>query len=107
MLCYDLDGNLVWQKPMGPFQDEFGAASSPILLDDKIILNEDHDVDSFLIAIEQATGKTVWKTPREGFTRSYSTPVVWEQNGERQLVVAGALVRIPTPWVPRAVVKQI
>ncbi len=29
LLCYDLEGNLVWSKPMEPFQDEFGSSSSP------------------------------------------------------------------------------
>lgn len=91
LLCYDLDGELQWSKPMGPFQDEFGAASSPVLADGKVILNEDHDVDSFLIAIDQATGETCWRTPRDGFTRSYSTPVVWNVKGGPQIVVAGAL----------------
>lgn len=92
LLCYDLEGELQWEKQMGPFQDEFGAASSPILVDGKIILNEDHDINSFLTAIDAATGDTLWKTDRPGFTRSYSTPVIWEVDGEKQIVVAGALV---------------
>ncbi len=57
LLCYDLEGKLLWDRPLGPFQDEFGAASSPILVDDKVILNEDHDIDSFMIAINQQTGE--------------------------------------------------
>ncbi|MCA9026165.1 MAG: PQQ-binding-like beta-propeller repeat protein [Planctomycetaceae bacterium] len=92
LLCYDLDGELQWEKPMGPFQDEFGAASSPILVDGTIILNEDHDINSFITAINAATGETLWETDRPGFTRSYSTPVIWEVNGKKQVVVAGALV---------------
>ncbi|REJ89151.1 MAG: pyrrolo-quinoline quinone [Planctomycetota bacterium] len=91
LMCYDLEGELVWSREMGPFQDEFGASSSPILVDGKVILNEDHDVDSFIIALDQETGETVWSTPREEATRSYSTPVVWEVDGEPQIVVAGAL----------------
>jgi outer membrane protein assembly factor BamB len=91
LLCYDLEGKLLWSKPMGPFQDEFGSGSSPILVDGKLILNEDHDINSFLMAIDAKSGETVWKTPREGFTRSYSTPVVWTAGDKRQLVVAGAL----------------
>ncbi len=91
LLCYDLNGKLLWSKPMGPFRDEFGSASSPILVDGKVILCEDHDLDSFLIAIRQDNGETVWQTQREGFTRSYATPVVWDVNGRRQLVVAGSL----------------
>ena len=90
MLCYDLAGRLVWSRPLKPFQDEWGAASSPILVDDKVILNQDHDSGSFLVALSQDTGDVVWKTQRERFTRSYATPVVWEQNSSRLVLVAGA-----------------
>ena len=91
LLCYDLNGKLLWDKKMGPFQDEFGTASSPVLVDGKVILNEDHDIDSFVIAIDGKKGGTIWKTPRKDATRSYSTPVVWEIDGKKQLIVAGAL----------------
>lgn len=90
LLCYSPAGELLWSKAMGPYQDEFGASSSPALVDGKVILNQDHDVDNFLIAIDAATGKTVWRTPREG-TRSYATPVIWNTNGKSQIVVAGSL----------------
>jgi len=91
MLCYDLAGRELWKKPMGPFQDEFGASSSPILADGKLILNSDHDLDNFLIALDPMTGKQLWKTNRNDFTRSYSTPVVWNVDGRNQIVVAGSL----------------
>lgn len=91
LVCYDLDGTPRWSKKLGPFRDEFGSASSPILVDGNVILNEDHDLDSFLIAVRQDNGETVWRIPRDGFTRSYATPVVWEVGGKKQIVVAGAL----------------
>jgi outer membrane protein assembly factor BamB len=91
MLCYDLSGKLVWKKPMGPFQDEFGASSSPILVDGKLILNSDHDIDNFIVALDPKTGDQIWKTSRNGFTRSYSTPAVWNVDGKHQIVVAGSL----------------
>ena len=91
LLCYDLDGNLLWEKVLGPFQDEYGAASSPVLVDDKLILNADHDIDSFIIALDQASGATIWQSPRSEATRSYSTPIILERDGAKQVVVAGAL----------------
>jgi outer membrane protein assembly factor BamB len=91
LLCYDLTGKLVWQKELGPFQDEFGSASSPILVDGRLLLAEDHDADSFLLCLDAASGKTLWRTPREGL-RSYSTPVVWNVGGRKAIAVAGALV---------------
>jgi outer membrane protein assembly factor BamB len=91
LLAFDLNGRKLWEFKAGPFQDEYGAGSSPILLDDKIILNQDHDVDSFLMAVDAATGKPLWKTARPDAVRSYSTPVVWARNGRQELLVAGAL----------------
>jgi len=91
LLAFDLNGKKLWEFKAGPFQDEYGAGSSPILFDGKVILNQDHDVDSFLLALDAATGKPVWKTPRPDAVRSYATPVVWSRNGHPELLVAGAL----------------
>lgn len=91
LICYDLEGGKLWEHPLGPFQDEFGAGSSPIVVDGKVILNQDHDIDSFLIALDGATGRTVWKADRPDAVRSYSTPVLWNRNGRQEVLVAGAL----------------
>jgi outer membrane protein assembly factor BamB len=66
------------------------------------LLNEDHDIDSFLLCLDAATGKEIWRAKRDGFTRSYSTPVVVDcatfggglsgkDAGKKQVIVAGAL----------------
>ncbi len=91
LLAFDLTGKKLWEFRAGPFQDEYGAGSSPVLFDGKVVLNQDHDVDSFLMAVDAATGKPMWKTPRPDAVRSYSTPVLWSQNGRPELLVAGAL----------------
>ena len=91
VLCYDLDGRKLWEQRLGPFRDEYGAGSSPIVIDGKLILNQDHDIDSFLIALDCATGHMLWKRPRPDAVRSYSTPVVWTREGKKEILVAGAL----------------
>jgi outer membrane protein assembly factor BamB len=91
LLAFDLDGKKLWEYKTGPFRDEYGAGSSPILCGGKVILNQDHDVDSFLMALDTATGQPLWKTPRPDAVRSYSTPAVWTHNGRDELLVAGAL----------------
>lgn len=91
LLCYDTDGKRLWERPMGPFQDEFGSGSSPVLAGNKLILLQDKDVGSFVMAIDLYTGKTLWKADRPDAVRSYSTPVLWENDGQKQVVVAGAL----------------
>ena len=91
LLCYDLEGRKLWEQKMGPFRDEYGAGSSPILLEDKVIVNQDHDTDSFLAAFDRTTGRRLWKTNRPDAVRSYSTPAVWKHDGHDELLVAGAL----------------
>jgi len=60
-------------------------------MDGKVILNQDHDRDSFLAAFDCTTGRLVWKTARPDAVRSYSTPAVWQRDGRKELLVAGAL----------------
>lgn len=91
LFCYSLDGKLLWHRPMGPFKNDFGAGSSPILIGGRVILSQDHDQESFLMALDGRTGDTVWKTDRSEFLRGYCTPMVWKVAGRKQIVVAGTL----------------
>jgi outer membrane protein assembly factor BamB len=91
LFCYDQNGKFLWKKPMGPFKNDFGSGSSPILVDDRVILCQDHDTDSFLMAVEKHSGRELWKTDRSEFPRNYCTPVIWEVNGKKQIVVAATL----------------
>lgn len=87
--AYSPDGELLWKRRMGPFNNSFGAAGSPIIVDDLVVMIEDHDTGSFLAAFNKRTGKQVWRVDRSGFRRNYSTPVVWQQTHSKQVVVAG------------------
>jgi outer membrane protein assembly factor BamB len=91
LFCYDRDGQELWRVPMGPFKNHYGAASSPLLVDDRVILNQDHDVESFLIALDKETGERIWTVDRSEFPRGFSTPAVWEVDGKKQIVVVGTL----------------
>jgi len=87
--AYDTDGKLLWKKAMGPFANSFGAASSPILVDDLIVMIQDHDTGSFLAAFDKRSGEEVWRVNRAEFRRNYSSPVLWRQQAGQQIVVAG------------------
>lgn len=76
VVAYDLKGRLLWRRSLGEFDSELGIASSPILHEGLVILVGDHDGDSFLVALEAATGNLRWKQARPGLQRSWSTPVV-------------------------------
>jgi outer membrane protein assembly factor BamB len=91
LFCHDKAGKLLWHRPMGPFQNDFGAASSPIIVGNRVLLCQDHDESSFLLALEKRTGKILWKTDRSEFLRGFATPVLWDVAGGKQVVVAGTL----------------
>jgi outer membrane protein assembly factor BamB len=91
LFCYDLEGREIWRQTMGPFRDEYGAGSSPMLVGPAMVINQDHDTDSFLAAFDRSTGRLLWKTPRPDAVRSYSTPSIWHQDGKTELLVPGAL----------------
>lgn len=90
--CHDAaTGKVLWHLPLGPFKNDFGAGGSPFIVGDRVILNQDHDTDSFLTVLDKRTGKTIWKADRSEFPRSYATPVIWEVAGKKQIVVPGTL----------------
>ena len=94
LFCYNTNGKPLWDIPMGPFNDDFGAAASPFIVGDRVILNQDHDLDSFLMSIDLHTGEQIWKTNRPEFPRSYSTPIIWQNDGQQQIVVCLSLIHI-------------
>lgn len=89
LYCYDLQGNLKWQKEFGRMQTKmsFGEGSSPALAGHAIIINWDHEGEDFIVALEKETGKELWRRPRDEDT-SWSTPLIVEHAGQRQVVTA-------------------
>ena len=87
--AYDYAGNQQWLVRPGSFASKHGFCSSPVLFKDKVIINGDHDGDSYIVALDRSTGRTLWKIPRENKTRSYCTPLIRELAGKTQLVLSG------------------
>jgi outer membrane protein assembly factor BamB len=91
LLAYGPDGGELWRLPLGPFNNPFGHGSSPILVGDLLLMVCDQDTDSFMIAVEKATGRIRWNTPRPHAQRGYATPVLYRPpGGEPQVLVVGS-----------------
>ena len=88
--AYDFSGRRAWLVRPGGFSSKHGYCSCPVLFEDKVIVNGDHDGDAYLVALEASTGKTIWKIDRENKTRSYSTPIIREIDGRTQMVLSGS-----------------
>lgn len=88
--AYDLEGRRQWLARPGRFSSKHGFCSSPVLYDDLVIVNGDHDGDSYILALDRATGKTRWKVPREYKTRSYCVPLIRQIEGRTQMILSGS-----------------
>ena len=88
LYCYDMAGKLQWSQDFGDMRIvmSFGEGSSPALYQDTLFVNWDHEGESFIIALDKNTGKTLWKNARDEKT-SWSTPLVVEQDGKPQVIV--------------------
>jgi outer membrane protein assembly factor BamB len=81
--AYDVNGKPLWKVDLGRVDVgaydlptyEWGPASSPIIWNDLVLLQCDTQADSFVIALDAATGRTVWKTERDELP-SWGTPTV-------------------------------
>ncbi len=90
LYCLDFDGNVVWEKHLGLMHSKHGhgEGSSPVLLDDRLIVNWDHEDESFLLAVDKSTGEQLWRKPRSEVT-SWSSPIIVHQDGVAQVAVCG------------------
>lgn len=81
------DGKDAWSADLGPYAANHGGGMSPVVWDDLVILPNDNDKESFLIALEGKTGKERWRTPRNSAHFSAATPCVFRpEDGPPQLV---------------------
>ena len=89
LYCFNMQGNLKWEKDLGDMNIKlgFGEGSSPTLYNDKVIVNWDHEGQSFIIAFDKKTGNELWQVDRDEGT-SWSTPIVVENNGKPQIITS-------------------
>ena len=89
LFAYDLDGNFKWQIDLGDMttRNGFGEGSSPAIHGDHVIVNWDHEGDSFIVALDLHTGKEVWRKERDEPT-SWTTPAIVEHGGKTQVIVS-------------------
>ena len=89
--AYDLDGNEKWKTNVGDFVSAHGFNTCPVLFEDLVILNGDHDGDAYLVALDRQSGRERWRIRRENKTRSYATPIIREIDGRTQMILSGSL----------------
>jgi outer membrane protein assembly factor BamB len=109
LVAFDLEGKKLWarniQKEYGDFCFQWTFGSGPTLYEGSLfmqVLQRDEVVhgrgkqgaESFLLAIDPATGKNVWRHLRPSKAKkesleSYATPIPYENNGRKELLIMG------------------
>ena len=91
IVALDMEGKAVWKRHLGveygTFKNPWGHGSSPALYEDLLILLCDHDVNSYLLALDKSTGKERWKVDRVKGRISHSTPLVVKGPEKDELIV--------------------
>jgi outer membrane protein assembly factor BamB len=90
--CLDLIGAIVWKSTEHRYSPVHGNGGTPILAGDKLVFSADGGNTQNVIALDKATGKTAWKTPRNIKAPkkfSFSTPLLIEVAGKPQIVSPG------------------
>ena len=98
MRAYDFDGKEQWKKNLGPFGFGWTFSTSPLLYDGtlymQILQNKSNNTPSYILAMDPASGKELWRSERPSQAvaeslEAFNTPTPYEHNGTKQLLVNG------------------
>ncbi len=92
--CLDMEGTVLWSKDLGDMEtrNHFGEGSSPALIDDTLVVQWDHEAQSYVFALDAATGDIRWQVERDEPT-TWATPLAAEYDGRTQVITNGKIVR--------------
>jgi outer membrane protein assembly factor BamB len=92
--CLAMDGTTVWKTRELAYDPNLGGGSSPVLVDGILVINCDGSDQQFVAGVDAKTGKILWRTERQPSNETqhyaFSTPLVIEVNGKKQVVSSGA-----------------
>lgn len=92
--AFDMEGNLQWKKEFGPLymRNAFGEGIAPVLHGDSLIIQNDHEGQSYIVVLDKRTGNEIWRAEREERS-SWAQPIVVDYQGRKQLVTSATRVR--------------
>ena len=98
VVAFDFDGNEEWrfnaQERYGKFRYGFGYHTTPLLHAGRLYLQLIHSGGAWVVAIDTASGKEVWKVERtsDGVAEcehSYTSPCLWRDGKQARLITHG------------------
>jgi len=101
LFCFDMQGRQKWRVDLGVMDVglvddpsyQWGPASSPVIHQDRVLVQNDRHKDAYLAAFDLATGKELWRAAHDEYP-SWATPVVVRTAGRTEIVTnAGKHIR--------------
>jgi outer membrane protein assembly factor BamB len=89
--CFDHGGTLRWERNLGEFTSQHGHGASPMIHGDAVIVTNEQDGPSSVVALALATGEVRWQAERrvEKGGTAYGTPIVHRRaDGSEELLLA-------------------
>ncbi len=92
--AYDMGGRQIWKRELGPMymRNAFGEGIAPVLHGDSLIIQNDHEGESYIVVLDKSTGSERWRAERDERS-SWPQPVVVPYGGREQLVTSSTRVR--------------
>lgn len=96
LYCFTADGELKWKKDFGPLDSgyyevpeaQWGFGNSPVIHEDKVVLQVDVQKDSFVAVLNIADGSEAWRTSREEVP-TWCTPTIHKVGDVTQVICNG------------------
>lgn len=90
LYCFDHDGKPQWTKKIKARETfwDYGAAASPVLHEDQVILVYDNQEDSYIASYDTKTGKENWRKARDEKS-TWATPFIWKNKLRTEIIVCG------------------
>lgn len=88
LFAFDMSGQLIWRRSLGPVTNHHGAAGSPLLYKQTVILYQDQYRDAYIAAFDVRTGTQVWRTPRQQDI-GWGTPIAVRVGDHDEIIVNG------------------
>jgi outer membrane protein assembly factor BamB len=92
LAALDCAGKPLWIRSLaeeyGPFRNRWGMGASPVLADGTLYLQVDHWSQSYLLAVDPATGANRWKIDRPTAV-NWTSPLILKRKDRSEIVTIG------------------
>jgi outer membrane protein assembly factor BamB len=96
LYCYSADGKLIWKRDFGLIMSawnlvesaEWEFCSSPVIFQDKVLIQADALNQAFVAVLDLYTGKTIWRQERDEIP-GWCTPNIYFDGSKPRFVVNG------------------